>query len=230
MGRSKEWARKRYLSIRALQHAHSVREQLSTLLVKAKVDVQLSCWPDKEPFLKCLLSGLLLNVAQRSATYQTGITTAGVNASSSSNIVSKQQLNDQKWEQMRQNKASMDSSGASRIHVPPPTAVTASTSSSIVSHGRFNYSTAARSEASPLTDSTAAPYRTLRGLQPVHVHPSSVLFNTANKKLPEYLVYAEMLITSKQYMRNVSVVEGAWLTELYPMRFKAVGAVDRQVA
>jgi hypothetical protein len=208
-----------------------VREQLSTLLVKAKVDVQLSCWPDKEPFLKCLLSGLLLNVAQRSATYQTGTTTAGANASSSSNIVSKQQLNDQKWEQMRQNKASMDSSGASRIHVPPPpTAAAASASSSIISHGRFNYSTAARPEASPLTDSTAAPYRTLRGLQPVHVHPSSVLFNTANKKLPEYLVYAEMLITSKQYMRNVSVVDGAWLTELYPMRFKAVGAVDRQVA
>ena len=219
-----------------------MRDQLSTLLVKAKVDVQLSCWPDKEPFLKCLLSGLIVNVAQRSATYQTGSTTAANtnnnSSSSSSNIVSKQQLNDRKWEQMRKNAAAMNSSGASRIHVlpPPPTTTTiaaaaAPASQSIVSHGRFNYSTTARPETTPLPDDTAAPYRTLRGLQPVHVHPSSVLFNTANKKLPEYLVYAELLITSKQYMRNVSAVEGAWLTELYPTRFKAIGAAadDRQV-
>lgn len=237
MGRSKEWARKHYLSIRALQHAHSVREQLSTLLVKAKVDVQQSCWPDREPFLKCLLSGLILNVAQLSAIYQTGTTTAAGNttSSSSNSIVSKQQLNDLKWEQMKQNIAGMNSSGASRIPVPPPPAAattsTSTTSSSIVSHGRFNYSTAARPESSLPTDSTAAPYRTLRGLQPVHVHPSSVLFNTSIKKLPEYVVYAELLITSKQYMRNVSAVDGAWLTELFPTRFKAIGsAVDRQVA
>jgi len=132
-------------------------------------------------------------------------------------------MNDRKWEQMRQNSAAMDSSGAARVTVPTPLVAVAATTSSIVTHGRFNYSNATRTDSAAPVDGTAAPYRTVRGLQPVHVHPSSVLFNTANKKLPEFLVYAELLITSKQYMRNVSAVDGAWLTELYPTRFKSIG-------
>jgi HrpA-like RNA helicase len=58
------------------------------------------------------------------------------------------------------------------------------------------------------TDTTAAPYQTVRGAQPVHIHPSSVLFSTPNgRKLPEYIVFSELLITTKHYMRNVTAVE-----------------------
>ena len=70
-------------------------------------------------------------------------------------------------------------------------------------------------------DPNAAPYSTVRGNQPVHIHPSSVLFsNPSGRKLPEYVVFAELLITSKQYMRNVTAVEGSWLMECAPALFK----------
>ena len=51
------WASQNYLSQRALNHASSVRGQLSALLVKIGVDVTLSCAPEKDPFLKCLTAG-----------------------------------------------------------------------------------------------------------------------------------------------------------------------------
>lgn len=70
-----------------------------------------------------------------------------------------------------------------------------------------------------------APYRTCRGGQPVHIHPSSVLFSSlSGRKLPDYVVYAEVLITSKQYMRGVTAIEGAWLPELVPSLFMQAGA------
>jgi HrpA-like RNA helicase len=70
-------------------------------------------------------------------------------------------------------------------------------------------------------DPQAAPYSTMRGNQPVHIHPSSVLFsNPSGRKLPEYVVFAELLITTKHYMRNVTAVDGSWLMELAPNLFK----------
>ena len=70
-------------------------------------------------------------------------------------------------------------------------------------------------------DPQAAPYSTIRGNQPVHIHPSSVLFsNPSGRKLPEYVVFAELLITTKHYMRNVTAVDGSWLMELAPNLFK----------
>ena len=70
-------------------------------------------------------------------------------------------------------------------------------------------------------DSSAAPYQTVRGNQPVHIHPSSVLFsNPSGRKLPEYIVYSELLITTKHYMRNVTAVDGSWLMEVAPNLFK----------
>ena len=68
-----------------------------------------------------------------------------------------------------------------------------------------------------------APYTTIRGGQPVHIHPSSVLFNVQGvhgRELPECVVYAELLITSKHYMRTVTKIESSWLTELLPHFFK----------
>ncbi|OVA15404.1 Helicase [Macleaya cordata] len=55
-------------------------------------------------------------------------------------------------------------------------------------------------------------YRTL-GFKPqlVQVHPSSVLKTDEDGKLPNYLVYHELINTSRPYMRNVCAVEMSWV-------------------
>lgn len=70
--------------------------------------------------------------------------------------------------------------------------------------------------------SESAPYKTVVSGQPVHVHPSSVLFSLAGgeRRLPEYVVFAEVLVTSKQYMRCVTAVEEAWLLEAAPTLYR----------
>jgi HrpA-like RNA helicase len=67
-----------------------------------------------------------------------------------------------------------------------------------------------------------APYVTMRGRQPVYLHPSSVLFGLSggSKRLPEFVVYSDLLITTKQYMRGVTAVDGTWLEDLPNGLFK----------
>ena len=59
-------------------------------------------------------------------------------------------------------------------------------------------------------------YRTLVDQNPVYIHPSSALFN----KNPEYLIYHELILTTKEYMRNIMVIDAKWLTELAPAFYK----------
>lgn len=182
--KDKKWTQRNYLSYRSLQHACSVREQLCTLLQKLGIDTSVSCHPEREPFLRCLVTGLSLNVAQRVTAHQGG---GGHNHNGSSTISS---VN---------NKFSFSQNSGGN---------------SSSSNGRFVSSSG-----------DDAPYRTVRGKQPVHIHPSSVLFSMVNsRKLPEYVVFAELLTTSKQYMRNVSAIEGAWLAEMFPSNFKSAAA------
>ncbi|XP_054466573.1 probable ATP-dependent RNA helicase DHX37 [Anoplopoma fimbria] len=47
---------------------------------------------------------------------------------------------------------------------------------------------------------------------PVFIHPSSALFKT----LPEFIVYQEIMETTKLYMRGVSAVEAEWIPDLLP--------------
>jgi hypothetical protein len=218
--KDRRWASKHFLSHRALQHVHSVREQLSTLLQKIGVDVTISCWPQREPFLKCLLAGMFLNIAQR-VTSHDGTNKSGAGGQK----MTKHEYEQQKMAQMQANTQAMNSSssitaaGQGRFHFSNPADSTARDKWS----GNIFSSKAAADAAAD-----AAPYRTVRGHQPVHIHPSSVLFSmVSSRKLPEFVVYAELLITSKQYMRNVSVVDGAWLQELFPANFKTVDAGQR---
>lgn len=48
--------------------------------------------------------------------------------------------------------------------------------------------------------------------EPVFIHPSSALF----KSLPDYIVYQEIMETSKMYMKGVSAVEAQWIPQLLP--------------
>jgi len=52
-------------------------------------------------------------------------------------------------------------------------------------------------------------YRTLVDEQTVYIHPSSSLF----KNPPEWVVYNELVMTTKEYMREVTAIEPKWLIE-----------------
>ena len=51
--------------------------------------------------------------------------------------------------------------------------------------------------------------------QLVHLHPSSVLVG----KKPDYVVFDELVRTTRTYARGVAVIEGSWLPELAPAFF-----------
>lgn len=59
-------------------------------------------------------------------------------------------------------------------------------------------------------------YRTLVENQPVYIHPSSALF----QRQPDWVIYYELVMTTKEYMREVTVVDPKWLVELAPRFFK----------
>lgn len=52
------------------------------------------------------------------------------------------------------------------------------------------------------------------------LHPSSALFNRS----PEWVVYHELVLTSREYMREVTAIEPKWLTEVAPSFFKVADA------
>lgn len=65
-------------------------------------------------------------------------------------------------------------------------------------------------------DGTEGGYKTLVENTPVHLHPSSSLFG----KSPDYLVYHTLLLTTREYMHCVTVIDPHWLPELAPQFFK----------
>ena len=50
---------------------------------------------------------------------------------------------------------------------------------------------------------------------PCHLHPTSSLYGMGYT--PDYVVYHELVMTSKEYMQCVTAVDGHWLAELGPM-------------
>jgi len=60
-------------------------------------------------------------------------------------------------------------------------------------------------------------YVNTRNGMPCHLHPSSALYGLGYTT--EYVVYHELLLTTKEYMQCVTAVEAQWLAELGPMFF-----------
>ncbi|XP_074645690.1 pre-mRNA-splicing factor ATP-dependent RNA helicase PRP16-like [Tubulanus polymorphus] len=58
-------------------------------------------------------------------------------------------------------------------------------------------------------------YVNARTGMPCHLHPTSALFGMGYT--PDYIVYHELVMTSKEYMQCVTSVDGTWLAELGPM-------------
>jgi ATP-dependent RNA helicase DHX8/PRP22 len=50
----------------------------------------------------------------------------------------------------------------------------------------------------------------------VYIHPSSAIFN----RQPEWVVYHELVQTTKEYMREVTVIDAKWLVEFAPAFFR----------
>lgn len=61
-------------------------------------------------------------------------------------------------------------------------------------------------------------YRTLSKNQPVYIHPSSSLFPI--KPPPKLMLYHELVLTSREYMRNCMVINGEWLQEFAKHYYK----------
>ncbi|CAB4375012.1 unnamed protein product [Rhizophagus irregularis] len=55
-------------------------------------------------------------------------------------------------------------------------------------------------------------YRTIFSNQNVNIHPSSTLFN----KKVEAVMYTELVLTTKPYMKNVSAIQSNWLSDTAP--------------
>lgn len=55
-------------------------------------------------------------------------------------------------------------------------------------------------------------YRTVKNPQTVHIHPGSSL----SKEMPRWVVFTELVFTSKEYMRNVIEITPDWLREVAP--------------
>ncbi|PKA52844.1 putative pre-mRNA-splicing factor ATP-dependent RNA helicase [Apostasia shenzhenica] len=60
-------------------------------------------------------------------------------------------------------------------------------------------------------------YVNSRNGMPCHLHPSSALYGLGYT--PDYVVYHELVLTTKEYMQCVTAVEPHWLAELGPMFF-----------
>jgi len=58
-------------------------------------------------------------------------------------------------------------------------------------------------------------YLNMRNGMPCHLHPTSALYGLGYT--PDYIVYHELIMTSKEYMQCVTAVDAHWLAEMGPM-------------
>lgn len=59
-------------------------------------------------------------------------------------------------------------------------------------------------------------YKTIKSNQTVLIHPNSALF----EEKPRWLLYHELVLTSKEFMRQCIEIEGKWLIEVAPHYYK----------
>jgi len=60
-------------------------------------------------------------------------------------------------------------------------------------------------------------YRTTKSNQTVYIHPTSALFQT--QPPPRFILYYELVLTSKEFMRQCMPIEGIWLYERESISF-----------
>lgn len=60
-------------------------------------------------------------------------------------------------------------------------------------------------------------YKTVKHQQTVYVHPNSSLF----EELPRWVIYHELVFTTKEFMRQVIEIDSSWLLEVAPHYYKS---------
>ncbi|XP_061343288.1 pre-mRNA-splicing factor ATP-dependent RNA helicase DEAH1-like [Gastrolobium bilobum] len=65
-------------------------------------------------------------------------------------------------------------------------------------------------------------YRTVKLAQTVHIHPSSGLAQV----VPRWVVYHELVLTTKEYMRQVTELKPEWLVEIAPHYYQLKDVED----
>uniref|UniRef100_A0A7N0T1N1 RNA helicase n=1 Tax=Kalanchoe fedtschenkoi TaxID=63787 RepID=A0A7N0T1N1_KALFE len=65
-------------------------------------------------------------------------------------------------------------------------------------------------------------YRTVKHPQTVHIHPSSGLAQA----LPRWVIYHELVLTTKEYMRQVTELKPEWLVEIAPHYYQLKDVED----
>ncbi|CAK8572444.1 unnamed protein product [Lathyrus sativus] len=65
-------------------------------------------------------------------------------------------------------------------------------------------------------------YRTVKHAQTVHIHPSSGLAQV----LPRWTVYHELVLTTKEYMRQITELKPEWLVEIAPHYYQLKDVED----
>jgi pre-mRNA-splicing factor ATP-dependent RNA helicase DHX16 len=68
-------------------------------------------------------------------------------------------------------------------------------------------------------------YRTVKNPMTVDIHPTSSLF----KQQPKWVVFHELAFTTKEYMRQVSEIEPAWLVEIAPHYYKKKDITEEKI-
>jgi len=76
--------------------------------------------------------------------------------------------------------------------------------------------TSGSSSASSAPSPNAGCYKTVIEDTPVYIHPSSILY----QKGPEWVIYHELVMTSREYMREVTAIDPRWLVEAAPTFFQ----------
>lgn len=67
-------------------------------------------------------------------------------------------------------------------------------------------------------------YRTVKNSHSVQIHPSSLMF----KKQPDWVIYFELVYTTKEFMRSVLTIEPEWLYEIAPHFYKESDLIDEK--
>ncbi|TIC17573.1 putative pre-mRNA splicing factor [Wallemia mellicola] len=73
-------------------------------------------------------------------------------------------------------------------------------------------------------DKGGGSYRTLKTNQTVHIHPTSSAFNM--QPPPRHILFYELVLTSKEYMRQIMPIQSNWLIEVAPHYFTSQDLED----
>ena len=68
-------------------------------------------------------------------------------------------------------------------------------------------------------------YRTIKNPHTVQTHPSSSL--SRSESPPRWVIYHELVLTSKEFMRTLFPIEGVWLHEVAPHIYEAKDVTDK---